>query len=150
EPVPPPPLAVAWIGQESLDEPLVRIGRLVFEEITRFVRARRHSDKIEINAPQQNLIGRFGRGGNPFRLESRENERVDRIAHPRAIGDPRRLVTYDLLHGPPRSGLFVRERRGFELLDPALDEGDLSSRERITLERHARLELPGYHFDKYA
>jgi hypothetical protein len=87
-------------GEQAVDELFVSVGRGVGEERVDLGERRRQAGEIERRAADQLRLVRFGRRLEPFLFETRENERVDRVARP-AGRLHRRLAWPDGLHERP-------------------------------------------------
>ena len=105
EPVPAPALAIARRRQQPLDHPFVGVGPLVGEERVDLGRGRRQAGQVERDPPQQLPPAGGGDRGQPLRLESGQDEPVDRTAHPGLVADGGRLGTG---HRPERPVLAAR------------------------------------------
>ena len=118
EPDPRPAFAVVRTGQQAVHVALVGIGRGIGLEGLDLLGGRRQTDQVERDAPRQLRAGRRLRRRQPLGVESRQQERVDRVAHPARVAHLR-------LRGPlgdhegPVLGV------GRTVRDPAAQELDL-------------------------
>ena len=80
-----PALAVVRRGEQAVHGLLVGVGRGVGEEGIDLLERRRQADQVEREAAEEGLARGLGRGLEPFRLEARGDEAVDRRAGPRVV-----------------------------------------------------------------
>jgi hypothetical protein len=130
-------------GEQSVDDRLVSLGTFVRNERVQLLERRRQTGEIQRDAPEQRFLPGFGRRRKPLALETRQNERVDRVPQPGLRLHGRRLGPHDLRVRPvplvPRLRPVVRARRA--RIDPVADHRDLLRRQRLFLVRHARRDL---------
>ena len=113
EPVLRPALAVARAGQQPVDEPLERVGRLVSLELLDLLGRRRQAGQVERYAAEP-LAGLAAEAGDQFRSSSwaRMNVSSDDCGQELSLTRAERVVT-DRLEGPmpPRIALRIKLRR---------------------------------------
>ena len=83
-----PTLAVARARKQTLDQPRPSIGRLIFEELARFVRRRRQAGQVIKRSPQQRRLVRRGRGSRSRLATTAPDERRQPDGRPRAARRP--------------------------------------------------------------
>ena len=88
--MPAPALAVMRVRQQARDEPVVGIGRRIVDERGDFLGRRQQPGEVERNAADQRRAIGLRRVRDPFALQPREDELVDRIVRPRALLHRRR------------------------------------------------------------
>ena len=71
EPVPAPAFAIAWRGQQAIDNLGEGVGRLVFFKVVDLFRGRRHAGQIEGGATDQSAAVGHGRGLEALLFELR-------------------------------------------------------------------------------
>ena len=76
EPVAAPAFPVAWRREEPVDEPLVRVGRLVGEEGPHLLRGGRKAGQVERGAPDERPPRRGRSRPEPRLLEPGEDEAI--------------------------------------------------------------------------
>ena len=105
KPMPRPFLAVAWAGEQSIDDFLKCVGGGVIQKCFGFGGCGRQTGQVVIGPPQQHGLGRRWRGGEMIRFQLREYKSVDRRF------DPLRLF-----HGGNNRPLYRLERPEFHRL----------------------------------
>ena len=124
------PLTVSGRLEQPVDHRLVRTGRVVAEEGVDLGHRRRQSGKVQGHTANQRRTVRLGRGAQAFSLEPRENEVVDRVAHPIPARDRRERRT----HRRDERPMTVPLR---SLIDPPSDRLDLVVGEGLAIPGHA-------------
>ncbi len=147
EPRPGPALAVARRGEQAIDDALVGAGLRVRGERVDLGGRRRQAGEVEGDAPQQRLAIGLGRRRQLLVIQPRENEPIDRRAHPGLARDGRQRRTHRLDVGPVLGnvgGSGAPGRRGGHhgaRGDPAAQRRQLGVAQRIGVERHAVLAV---------
>ena len=100
EPVLGHPLAVAWRGEEPIDDALVGAGSLVGQEGVDLFGSRREAGQIERHAPQPLAAIGFGRRKKPLDFEPGADEAVDVVSWPALIAHGRGGGAGDGPEGP--------------------------------------------------
>ena len=100
EPVLGHPLAVAWRGEEPIDDALVGAGRLVSQEGVDLFGRGREARQIERHAPEPLAAIGFRRRRKPFGLEPGEDEAVEVVAWPALVAHGWGGGADDALEGP--------------------------------------------------
>ena len=148
EPVPAPPFAIPRRFQQSINDLLERVWRVVREKSVQFRRRRRQTGQIKGNAPQQGpWIGRRRRTG-ARRLEPGEDEVIHGGLRPGCILHLRQRRGLHWPKRPERPSFFQAHanlcdrRRGTRIRSPHLDPcnqvGDLHLRQ-LPLRRHLQV-----------
>ena len=77
--------AVLWLGQQAIDQALVGVRRGVGEKGLDFLAGRRQTGKIEAQAPDQSATVCGRTRCQAFRLESAQDESIDRLLAPALV-----------------------------------------------------------------
>ncbi len=126
EPVPAPALAVMRIGKQAVHGGIDRglgIGGVGVEKGVQFLRGRRQAGEVEVQAAQERGGGGFGGRRDALGLQTREDEPIERRAHPGVVRHGGWLGTRKREKGPVA---FV----GRALFDPAAQRGDIGFGQR--------------------
>src|SRR5262249_16871676 len=94
EPEEGPAFAVARRGEQTVHEAVIGVSGAVVDEGVHLIGRRRQAGGVEGDAADERDAVRVGGGGEAVRLEFRQDESIDRVAHPGGILDG----------GPGRSG----------------------------------------------
>ena len=124
-------LAVMPVGEQAIDEPVVRFWVAIGDERVDLVRGRREPHKVDRQPLDERGPVGLRRRGQPFGFELGEDELVDRIAHP--VGAPHRGL--GRAHGRDESPV-----RG--VCGPL---GDPSFQDRLLLGRQSSIRLRRRH-----
>ena len=141
-PVTPPALAMAGIGEKSIDEGLVPLGGSVGEDRGELLGLRGKAEEIEMEATDENLAGSFRLGGDPRPLPRCLEEGIDRIADSLRMGDARHRRADARPESPMLARVGLRDlvgRRRAAGGDPGFQGFDLLGRKGLPFpfRRHA-------------
>ena len=141
-PMTPPALAMAGIGEESIDEGLVPFGGIVSEDRGELLGLGGEAEEIEIEATDENLAGSFRLGGDPRPLARCLEERINRIPDPLRGGDLRHRGAVARPESPMLARVGLRDLVGRCRAaggDPGFQGFDLLGRKRLPFpfRRHA-------------
>ena len=145
-----PALAVAWIGQQPIDQLLIPVGGGGGFHFLERARLRWEADQIEVESAHQLRSGRLWLWYKPLLLMRLRQKSIDRVFHPCRIGDGWHLRMHQRLKRPVVAGrgfrCFVSRRRG-PRADPGLSQRHLLWREWLPLpfRRHPLGEIGCHH-----
>ncbi len=129
-----PALAIVGRGEQTVDLLLVGVGAAVGEESVELGGSGREAGEVEAGAAEQRGAVGFGRGLQTFAIETREQERVDGVAHPIRAAGGRDRGTDRRDEGPVAGG----SGQNGAGVDPFGERGDLVGGERGRAHGHAR------------
>ena len=124
EPDPRPALAVAGVGEEPIDGPLVGVGRRISGHRLHLAGGRGKAPEVEADPAQEDLAVGLGRRPQPLAVEAVEDPEIDPAPRPRPVVNRRQRP---VRRGDERPVLGVRGTFG----DPALQQVDLRGTEPV-------------------
>ena len=147
EPVAAPLFAVVRGGKQTLRLLRQRLGGGVGEKGIRLRNARRQAREIQRQPAQQRGLGRLWRRREIFLFQPREDERINRIPHPRRVFHQRQRGLHRRFESPVIAPVHQHHRRRVRplraLIDPRPQQPDLLRREAFAFLRHHLIAQPG-------